>query len=201
MVTGVLAAAKAQLRIELLTARRSAPAELQATEALSLAQHLSPAIGSDDVVCGYVPIGPEPGSIVLVDRLHELCARLLLPVTQIDSAGAPLPLLWGAYQPGTLHAGRYGLLEPAQPWLPASAIAEATVLLIPALAVDRHGARLGRGGGFYDRSLPLCRPDAKLIAVVRDDEVVDALPSEAHDVRMTHVLTPKTGIIDLHNVD
>jgi 5-formyltetrahydrofolate cyclo-ligase len=89
------------------------------------------------------------------------------------------------------------LLEPAQPWLPASAIADATVVLVPALAVDRCGVRLGRGGGFYDRSLGLCRGDTKLVAVVRDAEVVDELPSEAHDVRMTHALTPDRGVIAL----
>ena len=48
-----------------------------------------------------------------------------------------------------------GLQEPQEPWLPAEAIAEATVVFVPALAVDRAGARLGRGAGFYDRTLPL----------------------------------------------
>lgn len=72
-------------------------------------------------------------------------------------------------------------------------------MLVPALAVDRSGVRLGRGGGFYDRSLPLCTPRARLVAVVRDDEVLDALPAEPHDVRMTHALTPVGGLITLGN--
>ena len=46
-------------------------------------------------------------------------------------------------------------------------------MLVPALAVDRRGVRLGRGAGFYDRSLPLAAPAARLVAVVRDDELVD----------------------------
>ena len=102
----------------------------------------------------------------------------------------PLPLQWGEYRPGGLVAARFGLREPAQPWLPADAIAAATVVLVPALAVDRAGVRLGRGAGFYDRSLPLAAPTARLVAVVRDDELVDRLPAEPHDVRMTHALTP-----------
>jgi 5-formyltetrahydrofolate cyclo-ligase len=69
--------------------------------------------------------------------------------------------------------------------------------LVPALAVDRSGARLGRGAGFYDRTLPLADADAWLVAVVRDDEVVDHLPSEPHDVRMTHALTPQKGLVAL----
>jgi 5-formyltetrahydrofolate cyclo-ligase len=57
--------------------------------------------------------------------------------------------------------------------------------------------RLGRGGGFYDRSLSDRDPQARLIATVRDAEFVDELPSEPHDVRMTHALTPERGVIAL----
>ena len=79
-------------------------------------------------------------------------------------------------------------------------MALASAVLVPALAVDRRGVRLGRGGGYYDRSLALCRPGTRLIAVVRDDEIVEELPSEAHDVRMTHALTPRQGVIALGDV-
>ena len=70
-------------------------------------------------------------------------------------------------------------------------------VFVPALAVDRAGVRLGRGAGFYDRSLPLADPAARLVAVVRDDELVDELPAEPHDVRMTHALTPGRGLVEL----
>ena len=67
-------------------------------------------------------------------------------------------------------------------------------MLVPALAVDRSGVRLGRGAGFYDRTLDAVRPGTWLVGVVFDDDVVEALPTEAHDVRMTHVLTPLAGL-------
>ena len=70
-------------------------------------------------------------------------------------------------------------------------------VLVPALAVDRHGVRLGRGAGFYDRSLGFRDPAARLIAVVRDEELVDELPVEAHDIAMTHALTPGHGLVSL----
>jgi 5-formyltetrahydrofolate cyclo-ligase len=57
--------------------------------------------------------------------------------------------------------------------------------------------RLGRGGGFYDRSLVHRDLHARLIAVIRDEELVDELPCEPHDVRMTHALTPRRGLINL----
>ena len=71
------------------------------------------------------------------------------------------------------------------------------MVLVPALAVDRNGVRLGRGRGFYDRSLPNRDRRARLIAVVRDEELVDELPAEPHDVPMTHALTPRRGVIAL----
>lgn len=193
----MLAGTKAQHRAALLAARRAVPAETRAAEALALTDHLGEIVGPGDTVCAYLPVGAEPGSVQMVDRLHALCARVLLPVTRSGADGEALALLWGVYVPGALVAARFGLLEPAEPWLPSSAVALADMVLVPALAVDRNGVRLGRGGGFYDRSLALCKPGARLVAVVRDDEVVDELPSEAHDVRMTHVLTPKHGLFAL----
>ena len=66
-----------------------------------------------------------------------------------------------------------------------------------AVAVDRRGIRLGRGGGFYDRSLPMCTPGTRLVAVVRDCEILDEVPVDSHDVPMTHALTPGGGLIPL----
>ncbi|MCV7178159.1 5-formyltetrahydrofolate cyclo-ligase [Mycolicibacterium sphagni] len=197
MVDSVLAGTKAQHREALFAARRAVPDSIRAAEAEALSDHLAQIVGPDDAVCAYLPVGSEPGSPEMVDRLRKLCARVLLPVTRSGADGRPLALLWGVYVPGALVAARFGLLEPAEPWLPSSAVAEADVVLVPALAVDRNGVRLGRGGGFYDRSLALCRPGARLVAVVRDEEVVDELPSEPHDIRVTHVVTPKQGLFAL----
>src|SRR5262249_52870762 len=66
-----------------------------------------------------------------------------------------------------------------------------------ALAVDRFGVRLGRGGGHYDRTLPLAGRGAELIAIVRDSELVAALPREPHDIPMTAALTPTAGFTPL----
>ncbi len=185
---------KTELRAEILAARRGLAAHLHDAEAHALCGHLRAVIGDGETVCAYVPVGAEPGSTVLLDSLRQRGVRVLLPVARRDAAGVPVALLWGEYHPGALVSARSGLLEPAQPWLPADSIAAATVMLVPALAVDRTGVRLGRGAGFYDRSLPLADPAARLVAVVRDAEFVDWLPAEPHDVLMTHVLTPNGGL-------
>ena len=188
---------KTELRAEILRARRSSAPELHDAEAHAICRHLSAFVDSGETVCAYVPVGSEPGSVELIDSLLRREVRVLLPVAQHDAAGIPVPLQWGEYRPGELAQARFGLQEPIEPWLPAEAIADASVVLVPALAVDRAGVRLGRGAGFYDRSLPLAAPTARLVAVVRDDELVDRLPAEPHDVRMTHALTPNGGLVTL----
>jgi 5-formyltetrahydrofolate cyclo-ligase len=65
--------------------------------------------------------------------------------------------------------------------------------VLPAVAISRDGVRLGRGGGYYDTSLVHARPDAVLVALAFDDELVDELPDEPHDRRVTAVVTPSGG--------
>ena len=191
------AAVKAQRRAALLTARRAVPEAVRDAESEQLCAHLPEALDGARVVCAYVPVGAEPGSPEMVERLRELCETVLLPVARVGPSGEHLPLQWGRYIPGTLVAGRFGLQEPPAPWLPPEDVRRAEVVLVPALAVDRLGVRLGRGGGFYDRSLQLCRPGTRTVAVVRDCELVDELPHEPHDVRVTHALTPAGGCVRL----
>jgi 5-formyltetrahydrofolate cyclo-ligase len=196
-VDAVTGPTKTELRAEILLARRTLAPRLHDAEAHALCAHLPAFIGGGETVCAYVPIGSEPGSDELIDSLLRRGVRVLLPVARDDGAGLPVPLQWGEYRPGGLVQARFGLREPAEPWLPADTIAAAAVVLVPSLAVDRAGVRLGRGAGFYDRSLPLAAPTARLVAVVRDDELVDRLPVEPHDARMTHALTPHGGLVAL----
>ncbi|TFV62656.1 5-formyltetrahydrofolate cyclo-ligase, partial [Blastococcus sp. CT_GayMR20] len=78
-----------------------------------------------------------------------------------------------------------------------TAIADADAVVVPALAVDHFGFRLGRGGGYYDRALVHARPDAVLVTVVFDEERFAELPREAHDRPVGAVVTPSGGWQDL----
>ncbi len=196
MVVPTMTPSKDQMRRQNLAAREALDAAGHAVEAALLTATVR-AMTVPATVCAYVPVGREPGAVSMLDALRDAGARVLLPITASDSAGAALPLRWAEYRPGELVRARYGLLEPGGPALPPEEIGRAGLVLVPALAVDRHGHRLGRGAGFYDRSLPLCDPGAALMAVVRDDELLDAVPSEAHDVAMTHALTPRGGVVRL----
>jgi 5-formyltetrahydrofolate cyclo-ligase len=120
---------------------------------------------------------------------------VLLPVI----APAVGPLDWAEYAgPETLVAGRLrGILEPTGPRLGITAVEGADLVLVPALAVDHGGVRLGRGAGHYDRSLVFASPGAELVAVVRDSELVGRLPGQPHDVSMTGALSPGRGLVRL----
>ena len=162
-----------------------------------LSHHVETVVTPGSTVCAYAPVGSEPGTVDMLEVLLRRADRVLLPVARTSDDDVPLALRWGEYRPGDLVTARWGLLEPPQPWLPQSVLAEAELVLLPALAVDRRGVRLGRGNGFYDRSLAARDPKARLVAIVRDTELVDELPVEPHDVPMTHALTPERGLTAL----
>lgn len=189
---------KAALRDRLLAARRSVSDDSRARQAAALVEHIDALMSDGGTICAYVPVGAEPGSLEMLDALARHADRVLLPVARTTADDDAVALQWGEYRPGELVTARFGLLEPGgSPYLPATAVAEAGVVIVPALAVDRRGARLGRGRGFYDRTLVLRDPHARLIAVVRDEELLDEVPHEPHDVPMTHALTPGRGLVEL----
>jgi 5-formyltetrahydrofolate cyclo-ligase len=185
------------MRKRLLAARRSLPDAVRAQHAAALAAHVASLPVDGKTVCAYVPVGTEPGSLALLDALARRADRVLLPVARTAADDDALALQWGEYRPGELVTARFGLLEPPAPCLPASSVGEASMVLVPALAVDWTGARLGRGRGFYDRTLVLCDPAARLVAVIRDEELLDEVPHEPHDVPVTHALTPGRGLVEL----
>ncbi|MFD7885550.1 5-formyltetrahydrofolate cyclo-ligase [Streptomyces bauhiniae] len=186
---------KRALRRELLAARRElGPAEHTGSGA-ALAAHalLLPELAAARTVAAYVSVGTEPGTAELLETLRLRGTRVLLPVLLPDD-----DLDWGAYTgPGSLavvrHGGRMELAEPAGPRLGPDAVTEADVVLLPGLAVDGRGMRLGRGGGSYDRVLArLERAGARpaLVVLLYGTEVVARVPAEAHDRPVHAVVTP-----------
>jgi 5-formyltetrahydrofolate cyclo-ligase len=190
--SGEPAVAKDQLREGLLFRRRARPTAERAAAADAVASALLTGLSGVRTLAAFVPDPSEPGCGRLPDAYTELGARVLLPVIPVQGR----ILDWALYT-GELEAGRFGLSHPAGPRLGPTAIGAADAVVVPALAVDRFGIRLGRGGGYYDRALVHARPDAVLVTVVFDDERVDQLPREIHDRPVTAVVTPSGGWEDL----
>jgi 5-formyltetrahydrofolate cyclo-ligase len=179
---------KITLRGRLLTQRRSSPTvpvgSLQ-DQILALVRRTAAA-----TVAAYVPVGTEPGGPDLPARLAEH-ARVLLPVLLPSG-----DLDWAAFD-GELAAGPRGLLEPASARLGPAAIRSASLVLVPALAVDRRGMRLGRGGGSYDRALDrLADTTALVVALLHEDELLPVVPAEPHD-RPVHGVVRPSGFVSL----
>ena len=94
-----------------------------------------------------------------------------------------------AWATDDLRSGWAGIPEPSGPPLGIEALEQADVIVVPCLAVSRDGARLGMGGGWYDRALHHRRPGASVWALANADEVLPALPSEPHDLPVDAVVT------------
>lgn len=183
------------LRGEILTVRRGLTEDDVREAATALAEHALelPELATARTVAAYVSVGSEPGTHPLLDALHARGTRVLLPALLPDN-----DLDWAAYDgPDSLvhvpHPGRMTLLEPAGERLGPDAVLEADAVLLPGLAVDALGTRLGRGGGSYDRVLTRLERAAvspSLVVLLYDSEVVAYVPGEAHDRPVHAVVTP-----------
>lgn len=155
----------------------------------SLTTHALEVVKGMDRVAAYVSVGHEPCTRLLLERLTERGVRVLLPVL-----GPHLSRSW-AYYRGAADLAERAPGRPPEPSgrvLPPEEVERVDALLIPALAVDRGGRRLGQGGGWYDRLLPLRADGVRVFAMVHDDELVAGpLPTEAHDEPVDAVITPE----------
>jgi 5-formyltetrahydrofolate cyclo-ligase len=161
--------------------RLKARAARSARERVDLSEALAELLDGATDVAGFVGLGAEP----FVPPRPGWLLPVLLPDDDLD---------WARYD-GELVPGRRGLLEPPGPRLGVAAVATCDVVLVPALRVDRAGNRLGRGGGSYDRAL--ARATGLTVALVHDDEVVDEVPHEPHDVPVRAVATLTGGLVVL----
>lgn len=126
-------------------------------------------------VASYHPLPTEP-DVSEFNRQFARSGNLLLP----RIVGEELEFAFG--EPVT---GSSGIMEPVGETFPLEAI---ELFLVPAMAVDRLGNRLGKGRGYYDRVLK--RSVAKALAVVFDGEIIEHIAAKKHDVRMQYVVTP-----------
>lgn len=185
-------AAKAALREELVTRRRSlTPADLvDAADAIAAHLLAEPEVRAASTLTLYVAVGDEPGTGVLLDRLHAAGRRVLLPLVVRAEEGRGLDLDWAEYDgPESLAAARFGLLEPLTPPLGRDAVRSADVLLVPGMGVSPQGTRIGKGAGCYDRALARAVGTPSYVLLHRGETGLD-VPAEPHDAPVGAAVTP-----------
>lgn len=176
----VLRLAARERRDELAAAQPNAGATL----ALLFPTTLPLDVGS--VVAGYVPFRGEIDPRPLLAALAARGALTALPVTPPRGSDAPLSFrLWSEAEP--LAPGSFGVHEPHG----SAALVEPDLLLVPLLAFDRYGGRLGYGAGHYDRTLSRLRALKPVwaIGLAFAGQQIARVPSEAHDQPLDGVLT------------
>lgn len=149
------------------------------------AQHVAAlAIPDNSVVGGYVAMRDEADPHLILQQLVLQNCTLAYP--RVVAKGEPLA--FHRWAPGQeWRNGAYDILEPAKDW----PLSYPKILLVPLLAFDAHGHRLGYGGGFYDRTLDFLRANStvRAIGVAYAGQEVEALPREAHDHPLDTVIT------------
>jgi 5-formyltetrahydrofolate cyclo-ligase len=194
-VNSELADDKAALRRRLLAARRVLGAAEQAAAGRSIRDAVLdlPETQMAGTVAAYWSIGAEPDTHGLLFGLWKRGTYVLLPVLLPDG-----DLDWASYEgPDSLRAGPRGLMEPSEPCRGVAAVCSADLVLVPALAVDHSGLRLGRGGGSYDRALARVGAQVPTVGLLYDAELLDWVPGGAHDQRVRMVARPSEGVTRL----
>jgi 5-formyltetrahydrofolate cyclo-ligase len=192
-----LAAAKAELRRQLVAGRRarSEADRVAAGRLLRDAVLGLPETQMAGTIAAYCSAGSEPDTRGLLFALWKRGSYVLLPVLLPDG-----DLDWASYEgPDSLVAGSRGVLEPgpAESRRGTGAIARADLVIVPALAADRRGNRLGKGGGSYDRALARVGGPVPTVALLYDGELLDEVPAGPHDVRVRLAAQPREGIFRL----
>ncbi|HTV35577.1 MAG TPA: 5-formyltetrahydrofolate cyclo-ligase [Xanthobacteraceae bacterium] len=187
-----VASEKKQMRFEAIALRDALPREARQDAAEAIAARPFPLkIRAGVIVSGFMPMKSEINPLPLLRRLEEMGARIALPV--IGGRGKPLVMRqWSFGEP--LAAGVWGIREPK----PEASEVDPDMLLVPLLAFDRAGYRVGYGGGYYDMTVTALRAKKQVtaIGIAFAAQEVGQVPRTERDVRLDLVLT-ETEIIDL----
>ena len=193
--SGKLAVDKASLRRQLIAARKLISNSIRNEAGRLIRDHVleMAEVATAGTVAAYYSVGTEPDTRGLIFALWKRGSYVILPVLLPDG-----DLDWASYEgPDSLAPGPRGLLQPVEPVRGPGTVARADIVLVPALAVDVFGHRLGRGGGSYDRALARVGAQVPTIALLYDSELLPSVPVAAHDQPVRAVARPGHGITRL----
>mgnify|MGYP000072934419 CR=1 FL=1 len=151
-----------------------------------------------DTILWYLHIRSEVRTLNAVKSELKKTKRIIIPYCTQDHQGQNKLGLWWLQDLSELTAGTWGILEPPQArWGEQGkevSTSELDLIMVPGVAFDRSGGRLGNGAGYYDRLLQQVRPASSVIGVCYQSQLCEKVVMEKHDVYMHAVLT-ETGVI------
>ncbi len=186
---------KAAIRENVRTLREQLSPDTRAAYSAAITERLLqlPAYRQADTVLGYMNFGAEFASDLWVERVLADGKRLALP--KVNHHTNHLDLYWVEDTENQLAAGWWGIREPVVECCERLAAAnELDFALLPGVAFTREGARLGYGGGYYDKLLAGMPQRPELVAAAFALQLVETLPQEATDVRVEWVVTEQESI-------
>lgn len=145
-----------------------------------------PELRAARIVLAYVATAEEIDPASAVEALHGAGKSVALP--RVEAPGVLGIHLWS--HGDELESGPFGGIPQPLDSAPRVPLAAIDVVVVPGVAFDLAGRRLGYGGGFYDRLLPRLRPDCIRIGLAYDEQITDSLPVAEHDERVRIVVTP-----------
>jgi len=140
--------------------------------------------GAKKISC-YLAFGNEPDTELFIDWALDQQIEVLAPVSKESGE-----LEWIRFD-GETAPGIFGFHEPVGEIVDAS---DVDLMIVPALAIDQKGNRIGKGKGFYDRYLARLTSTPPLVAVVYDEELLESIPAEPHDKPIDAVVTPSQTV-------
>ncbi|MBW4033588.1 MAG: 5-formyltetrahydrofolate cyclo-ligase [Acidobacteria bacterium] len=180
-------AQKRALRAELRERRRTRTATQRDEDTASITRHLIEFVQARKVgsLAAYLSMPDEPNTRDFLEWTQTVGIRVLIPVSRDDGL-----LDWAPYDGAAEDTDVLGMPTPTSELLGPIAINRVDLILVPAACVDRAGMRMGWGMGYFDKTLGSMEASPPVYAVIFDEELVDSVPRERHDMPVNGVVTP-----------
>jgi len=179
---------KQELRRRIIEERQAMPAGLRKEYSAQACRHLaaSERLAQAKAVMAFHPFGAEPDILPFVEEARARGQEIWLPLT-VSSERRLVPYRYDG--PRMLKQGVYGIWEPDPALASEADLSRLDAVLVPGVAFDRQGGRMGYGGGYYDRFLAGLVRRPLLVGIAFSPQVIEAVPREPHDMLLDGLVT------------
>lgn len=184
---------KSSIRKKILKKRDKISRDIKTIKDLSIKQRLFSLheFMNAKIIFFYASFKSEVETLAMIKETLEMEKRIVLPKVRREGRGVKL---YEIKDINELSPGHMGIPEPSSPKGYSLSLEEVDLVVIPGVAFDYSGNRLGYGGGFYDMLLADRQKKIPIIALAYEEQLIDKIPSEPHDIKIDMILTDKRVI-------